>query len=158
MPEPALDAFLGGRGPDGVGRFIETVLAFGDDALEAHHDYIQWLFPLPEPSLAVPGSPILLPRSITAISEDATARQNIDRATAMMAGFYARRTHWLAQHDHNHLRITRIVRSVRLLRGAEPARAFLDGILARVEAAGTPVSARSLEYWRDAVGADGPGK
>ncbi len=154
MAEPVLQAFLAGRGPDGSGRSIETVLAFGDDVLEASHNYIQWLFPLPEPSQAVPGSPVLALEEIGSIARDVTAKQNIDRAAAMMTGFYARQTHWLVPHDHNHLRITRIIRSLKLLRGPEPARRFLQSIMARVEAAGRPVSARSLGYWRDAAGTE----
>ena len=40
--------FLTGIGRDHRGRSLAEVLAFDDSALEQHHDYIQWLFPLPE--------------------------------------------------------------------------------------------------------------
>jgi hypothetical protein len=52
--------------------------------------------------------------------------------------------------DHNHRRITRIIRSLRLLCGDEQADAFRAAILSRVEATRAPVSARSRGYWQTA--------
>jgi len=48
-PSP-LVSFLGGRGPDAAGRFLHDILDWDNAALEATHDYIEWLFPLPTPS------------------------------------------------------------------------------------------------------------
>jgi hypothetical protein len=45
-----------------------------------------------------------------------------------MLDFYASTTPWRASHDHNHLRITRIVRSLRLLAGDAEA----DGFRAKI--------------------------
>ena len=149
--ESRVVAFLAGRGPDGSGRRIETVLGLEDEDLERLHDYIQWLFPLLEASQAVPGSPVLSSADIEAITRDGSALRNIDRATTVMQGFYARTTHWLVPHDHNHLRITRISKSLRLLRGAEPAQRFGQAILHRVAATRAPVSARSLAFWSEAM-------
>lgn len=51
---------------------------------------------------------------------------------------------WRTRMDHNHLRITRIIRSMRIL-GLEPAAlAFHDALVAN---AGGQVSSRSLMYW-----------
>jgi hypothetical protein len=142
--------FLSGRGVDAAGRRIDEILAFDDATLEAVHDYIQWLFPLPEPSRAVPGSPVLDAAGIEMIRTDPDACRNLDRAAAMMLGFYGRTTHWLVLRDHNHLRITRIVRSLRLLRGPDRATAFLAAILAMVDRAGGPISRETLGFWRAA--------
>ena len=46
--------FLIGAGTDAAGRNHADIIAMTDAELEQHHDYIQWLFPLPEPSRAVP--------------------------------------------------------------------------------------------------------
>ena len=54
-----LVAFNLGEAPDHRGRFVGEILQQDDDWLEATHDYIQWLFPLREPSQAVPGSPVV---------------------------------------------------------------------------------------------------
>jgi hypothetical protein len=143
-------AFLRGEGVDGAGRGLFDVLAFDDATLEQRHDFIQWLFPLDEPSAAVPGAPVLSPAEAAAIRDDTLAQCALAAATDRMDGFYRRTTRWLAPHDHNHLRITRIIRSLRLLAGDAAADAFRDAILWRVEATRAPVSARSRGYWMTA--------
>jgi hypothetical protein len=144
-------SFLEGRGTDGAGRRIEETLGFDDDYLERRHDFIQWLFPLSERSQAQPQSPILTAEEITAIRGSSVARANLDRAVSMMAGFYRRKDHWLRPRDHNHLRITRIISSLALLRSKEAAQEFLSVIEGRVEAAGNPVNSESRGYWRRAL-------
>jgi hypothetical protein len=143
-------AFLEGEGTDARGRTVFDVLALDNEALERSHDYIQWLFPLEEPSAAVPDAPVLTPEDVQAIRRSPLAPCALAAATDRMDIFYRRTTHWLRPHDHNHLRITRIIRSLRLLRGHEEADAFRSAILHRVEAMRAPVSARSLGYWMTA--------
>ena len=143
-------AFLEGEGVDGRGRTIFDVLGMDNATLEQTHDFIQWLFPLPEPSSAVPDAPVLTAAEIEAIRNSTMAQCAMAAATDRMEAFY-RATHaWLQAHDHNHLRITRIIRSLRLLRGDAEADAFRDAILSFVEATRAPVSARSLGYWTTA--------
>jgi hypothetical protein len=143
-------AFLEGEGVDGRGRSLFEVLAFDDAALERHHDFIQWLFPLTERSSAVPDAPFLTPGEALEIRDSSMAQCALAAATDRMAAFYGRNDHWLAAQDHNHLRITRIIRSLRLLRGDGEAEAFRTMILDRVAATGAPVSARSRGYWATA--------
>lgn len=143
-------AFLEGEGADSRGRTVFDVLAMDNDALERTHDYIQWLFPLDEPSMAVPDAPVLTPEDVRAIRESPLAPCALAAATDRMEIFFRRTAEWLRPHDHNHLRITRIIRSLRLLRGHEEADAFRASVLKRVEAARAPVSARSLGYWMTA--------
>jgi hypothetical protein len=93
-PMPVL-LFLEGRGTDGAGRFIEEILSFDEAALERNHDFIQWLFPLPEPSRAQPQSPILSAEEIRAIRTSAEAQSNLDRATrrpSVVQWLYSRTT------------------------------------------------------------------
>jgi len=143
-------AFLEGDGRDARGRSVFDVLAMNDAAIEHTHDFIQWLFPLPEPSAAVPDSPVLTPADIHAIRESELAPIALSGATDRMVAFY-RATHgWLMPNDHNHRRITRIIRSLRLLAGDAAADAFRDVILARVRETRAPINARSLGYWETA--------
>lgn len=146
----ALGEFLRGEGDDARGRRHADLLAMDDAALEARHDYVQWLFPLPEPSAAVPGSPVLAAGEAAALAADPAVRERLAAAAARMRRFYAANDHWLVPFDHNHLRITRIIRSLRLLAGDAEADAFRAFAMARVREAGDPVNARSLAYWRDA--------
>jgi hypothetical protein len=143
-------AFLQGDGRDARGRTVFDVLSMNDADLERTHDFIQWLFPLPEPSMAVPEAPVLTEAEAEAIRTSTMAQCALAAATDRMAAFYALTTHWLAPHDHNHMRITRIIRSLRLLSGEEQADAFKSIIMARVEATRAPVNARSLGYWATA--------
>lgn len=83
----------------------------------------------------------------TAVFDSGMAQCALAAATDRMAIFYGRNDHWLKAADHNHLRITRIIRALRRLRGDEEADAFRAVILARVETTGAPVSARSRGYW-----------
>ena len=149
MLSPLVD-FLNETGPDAAGRSLDAVLVFDDAALEHHHDFIQWLFPLPEPSRAVAGSPVLTPEDQTAISMSATALANIAAAADRMARFYAATDAWLAPHDHNHLRISRIIRSLRLLVGETVADRFRDGLMQQMVSRGGRVNAASLDHWRSA--------
>lgn len=143
--------FLRGTGPDIEGRYHADILKFSDEELERVHNYIQWLFPLREQSDAVPGSPFLYDDAIVEIlRNDEAVQENLVNALMRMERFYERNDHWLRQNDHNHLRITRILKSVSLLSSKENARDFYDFILRRVDSA-KPVTDESLEYWKQSI-------
>jgi hypothetical protein len=144
-------AFLGGEGTDGAGRTLDAVLAFDDRALEQRHDFIQWLYPLPERSGANPDAPILTDEDIAAIRSDPRLQRAVERSLERMSAFYARNAHWLRSHDHNHLRITRIIRSVGLLLGPEPAERFYNLVSDREAGAGHPVATGNKRFWREAL-------
>jgi hypothetical protein len=150
-PTGPLHAFLAGTGRDGRGRPAADVLVFSDERLEEVHDYIQWLFPLPTRSAAQPGAPVLTQAEIDAIRADKVAQDTLARATERMLQFYRDTRWWLTGYDHNHLRITRIIHSLRILTGPDAARRFHEAILALNDAAGSPVNARSRAYWSDAA-------
>ncbi|MBB3019734.1 hypothetical protein FHR70_002799 [Microvirga lupini] len=147
-----MHAFLAGVGRDGRERLAADVLGFSDQELEAVHDYIQWLFALPTRSAAQPHSPVLTPAEIGAIRADPSSVETLRKASERMLRFYRSTRWWLTSHDHNHLRITRILQSLWLLVGPAEARAFYEAVLALHKAAGAPVNARSLHYWTEAAG------
>lgn len=140
--------FLAEDGFDAAGRSFEEVLAFDDRAIEARHDFIQWLFPLDEPSQAVPSSPVLTPAEIALLQASAPAQRRLGEATARMLRFYRMTGRWRQSFDHNHLRITRIIKSLRLLSGDATADAFKAAILD--EATGTAISVTALRFWEEA--------
>mgnify|MGYP001822124131 CR=1 FL=1 len=151
MTQFRLLLFLEGSGPDGDGRFIEEVLAFDDQKIEHVHTFIQWLFPLDEPSRAQPQSPVLAEREADLIRQSNLAQQNLLIATERMLAFYRLNRHWLGRFDHNHLRISRIIASLRLLRGEFAAAMFFREIEALVKKGGDLVNAESHSYWRRAL-------
>jgi hypothetical protein len=150
-PANRLHDFLTGLGTDGRGRFLNDVLALDDAALEYVHDYMQWLFPLTTRSGAQPNAPILTADEIDAIRLDEIALANLRRATQRMLAFYQNTDAWLAPSDHNHLRITRILASLRLLAGEAAARAFHAAIMDIHESCGAPIDPHNLAYWRRAL-------
>ncbi|MGZ9099874.1 MAG: opioid growth factor receptor-related protein [Brevundimonas sp.] len=150
MASSPVVAFLEGEGVDGGGRTLFDVLAMDNAALERTHDFIQWLFPLPEPSGAVPDAPVLTPADVQAVRDSEVAHIALAGGTDRMASFYRATHDWLMPNDHNHRRITRIIRSLRLLAGDAEADAFRAVILARVETTRAPISARSRGYWATA--------
>ncbi|GJE61266.1 hypothetical protein [Methylobacterium trifolii] len=143
--------FLAGRGPDGSGRRIAQVIAFEDGRIEAVHDFIQWCFPLPEASRAVPGAPVLAPGEADAIRADPEALAGLSAMLARMRRFYAGTDLWLGAHDHNHLRITRILTAVRALLGEAEAQDFFAFVTARNAGAGAPINRQSLAFWAAAL-------
>jgi hypothetical protein len=146
-----IHAFLAGTGRDGAERRLADVLAFDDARIEGVHDFIQWCFPLAEASRAVPGAPVLGTDEAEAIRADPTAREGLRAALARMQRFYAETDGWLRGHDHNHLRITRILTATRDLLSQDEAAAFHALVTARNAGAGGPINRDSLRYWQAAL-------
>lgn len=163
--------FYAGRAPDDRGRWLATILAWDDAYLEEVHDYIQWLFPLPEPSAFQPEAPLLDAKTISVFRADATLQEKLRASFLRMLSFYGLRPdegavvraedfrersyNWLQPGNHNHLRLTRILRSLCLLgleREALALFACLRSIYQEEEATARPrISARTFRFWREAV-------
>ena len=162
--------FYRGTSTDTRGRRLDEILAWDDERLEAVHDFIQWLFPLEEPSQFNLAAPLLTPADIREFRADPTLRQNLLRSAARMLAFYgfnvtegdghfavkpsqqfgARQDVVYGGFNHNHLRITRILKSLTLLGLGDVAHKFLAAIQASDENKTLPDE--SLWYWNDAVG------
>lgn len=161
--------FYRGDAADDRGRTLDAILAWDDDRLEAVHDYIQWLFPLDEPSRFNPSAPLLTPGDRAAFRQPALAA-NLRRALERLLAFYGlalqptmpprvmrsdqwrdRSAVWLYAGNHNLLRLTRLIRSLALLGQPELARALYDALRRECEG---QVSAVTLEYWKEATDAD----
>jgi hypothetical protein len=153
--------------PDDRGRMLDEIWRWDAARLEATHDYIQWLFPLAERSAFNPGAPTLTPATIAAFRGDPELQDRLRHSLATMLAFYGldaepgrvvrsarfgeRSRQWLHAGDHNHLRLTRILTSLRLLGLEETARALLACLEDIAAASPHAVSATTLTYWRKAV-------
>ncbi len=174
QPTPILD-FFRNFGRDSGGRTFDAGLALDDDALERTHDYIQWWFPLREPSLAVPGAPVLTAVELEALRTDATLRARGRAAWVRMLAFYGlvvegvgdscavrrseryaqRSADWLSR-PHNFMRLTRIFKSL-MLRDFEPEARMLFAALAEIYAENTPrIGRATFDFWREAVESSDP--
>jgi len=123
-------SFLEGKTPDHRGRTFAMLLQQSDHQAETTHDYIQWLFPLDEPSRSVNGAPVLTELEIDEIRQSSLAQANLAKSARWFLGFLERNDHWITKYNHNHLRITRIIKSLRLLASDEAADEFRDKVLA----------------------------
>ena len=81
MPDSRVLEFYRGHGRDHRGRLLADILGFDFYELEFHHDYIQWLFPLPEPSGANASAPLLTDEDIAAFTLTGTPRRADTRST-----------------------------------------------------------------------------
>jgi Opioid growth factor receptor (OGFr) conserved region len=170
--------FYSGTEPDHRGRYVHEIQAWPDEQLEAVHDYIQWLFPLRERSAFNVAAPVLNPESIQEFRTRPDLRGNLRASFLRMMNFYgfevrsgehigvsrapnfeAKATGWLSPGNHNHLRITRILRCLTVLGLEAEAKAFFD-CLSKIyeDEQNRPMPAISDEtmlYWREAVGGAG---
>lgn len=143
-------AFYEGTGRDDRGRSLEDVLRFDDASLERVHDFIQWLFPLRERSGANPTAPRLDDATVAAFHARAELRANLQRSYERMLAFYKADLGWLTLGNHNHLRLTRMMISLRTLGLETEARELYDYITG-LAAKQNGVTPDTLRYWRDAV-------
>ena len=160
-------AFFEGAAPDDRDRSFEDVLRFDDDALEAVHDFIQWLFPLRDRSGANPSAPRLDDDAVTAFRSRPDLQRRQRRALERMLAFYAlrwngdriepdetfgERSHWLRPGNHNHLRLTRMLISLQTLGLEREARALRECLLALAASHPQAISETTVEYWRASTG------
>lgn len=165
----AVLAFYEGRGRDQSGRTLADVLAFDFLSRESEHDYIQWLFPIPEPSGANPHAPVLTDAAICEFRARPELRQRLLDSFRFMLDFFGlelargdtgepvvregpdlirRAEVWLYPGSHNFLRISRILRCLRLLGLDTEAAAFLSWLEDLHRRRPELVPERTLRYWR----------
>jgi hypothetical protein len=132
-----------GTEPDNRGRYLHEIQQWPDEQLETVHDYIPWLFLLPERSGFNVAAPVLNPESIQEFRTRPDLRGNLRALSSATRNFYGlelragvqitvtrapnfatKATKWLSPGNHNRLRITRIFEVLSVL-GLEPeAKAF----------------------------------
>lgn len=161
-----LVTFYRGEGSDTQGRMIGDIWSWDHRRLEMVHDYIQWLFPLPEPSRFNPDAPLLTSSDITAFRGDPAVQDRVRRSLDLMLDFFGlsraggvisrgaafATAHWLQPLNHNHLRLTRIL----LFLGHAGLNAEARALLACLEDIAAQegravIAPRTLAFWRAAI-------
>src|ERR1700738_3640313 len=82
-----LTLFFAGE-QDDLRRTYDEILLWDDERLEMVHDYIQWIFPLPERSGATPWAPVLTQASISAIRSTPEMQHRLRSGYLRMLKFY----------------------------------------------------------------------
>ena len=168
----AIVEFYRGQRPDSEGRLLQDLWAWDDDALEAVHDYIQWLFPLAVPSGVNPDAPLVSPRTVAAFAGDPELRARLARSFERMLAFYglervtapagvhirrgshfaARSRVWLRPFNHNFLRLTRILTCLRTLGLPDEAAALFRCLEELVRSGAKDVIGdRTFDFWQRAA-------
>jgi hypothetical protein len=163
--------FYRGEAPDSEGRLLSEIWDWADHELEAVHDFIQWLFPLPERSGFNPRAPLLNAEDIATFQAEPLLRANLHRSFSRMLeflglvltpdgevkegrNFAARVGDVWASANHNWLRITRILRSLTLLGLAEDARCLFCWLEEMYRSRRFPIPADTFQYWTWAAGSE----
>lgn len=161
--------FYRGAATDTEGRQLEAIWAWNDHDLEAVHDFIQWLFPLPEPSRFNPDAPLLSAHDIRTFRSDPLLQAHLQRSFeriltflgltraddgAVIAGenFAARAADVWANPNHNWLRITRVLESTRMLGLEVESRAFFTFLKGLRDHAESEITLETFLYWEHAAG------
>lgn len=140
--------FLEGTGIDNHGRCLDQVVAEDDEYWERTHNFIQWLFPLDEESRSVRGSPVLVEENMLAIRESESARNNLQRSVTRYKDFLAGTNNWRSEYDHNHLRISRVIKCLRLLVSDEEVNTFKYWVAGQLGDQIDLINSESKRYWR----------
>jgi hypothetical protein len=166
MNKPIVD-FYSGKATDTSGRTLKEIQAWSYNELETVHDYIQWLFPLPEPSQYNLFAPVLDAKQIAEFQANAELRAQLLASFDMMLGFYGfernglsivrsnlwevQSRNWLRPGNHNHLRLTRILKSLSILGLKDHAQGLLEALNAVFAGNSNVISATTMGYWKRAL-------
>lgn len=170
MNSAIVDFYLG-KIPYKRGYTIDQIWNWNYEQLEDVHDYIQWLFPLTQPSNFNRNAPILTQSDIEQFHNSDKLKSRALTSFKTMLQFYGlqclenddslkitpsdtfkeRKLEWLNWGDHNHLRITRILTSLRLMGLENYAIAFFQCLENIYHTEKDNIDARSFAYWKNAV-------
>jgi hypothetical protein len=159
--------FYSWKATDTSGRTLREIQAWDYNKLENVHDYIQWLFPLPEPSQYNLRAPVLDAKQIAKFQTDPELQAQLLVSFDMMLGFYGfernnlsitcsnsweeRSRNWLKPGNHNHLRLTRILKSLSILGLKDYAHALFDALNAICSGKSGAISDTTMGYWKRAL-------
>lgn len=164
--------FYLGTQRDSQDRTIQEIWAWDFEELEYTHDYIQWLFPLPERSAFNPDAPIVDDEVIQAFQNSSILRQNLLRSLAVMLRFYglqhqesdeekvvvtlsedypSRKREWVCPFNHNYLRITRILKCLMIFGLEDEAQAFYECLRQIYRESSDHIGSEAFHYWTNAV-------
>jgi hypothetical protein len=168
-PQNILD-FYNGAANDRGHALDDLINKKDDQFLENEHGWIQWAFPDSEPSSYHPTAPLLTEVITRAFHSNATLQQKlfsifkralrfyglvIDEKSGVVSkgkNFNERSAIWLKANDHNHLRISRILRSLKALQAPVPGVASWSESFFRclktIQQEGPVINTQNFSYWQ----------
>jgi len=158
--------FLEGNGKDYRGRTFHSMIESDDKELEICNDKIQFMFPLHEESNFASVYPIVTKELIEKVKDNKIIKDNLILASKRMLSFYGidkkpfniyKVSLWSDVRNHNLLRITRIIRSLRLFGLEETALDFYERVCKAVKDAeiyniyNYEIDQEAPSYWKKAM-------
>lgn len=145
--------FYLGIGTDSEDRFLQDILAWQSmKEWEGSHTFIQWVFPLPEPSRFNPDAPLLDAETLEVFKASQACMKHAAKAYIFAQRFlWQKGVTWMQPMDHNHLRITRIIRFFNLIGYTHAAKHIYLNVTQIARRDPKAVSEDTLEYWRQAL-------
>ena len=165
--------FYRGEAGNYAGDTLDEILSWTNWALEADHDYIQWLFPSNEPSQMNGDAPVLTREDADLFNTDPAMKNAMLRSFARILDFFGFGVSWteyegkttisikplsptekrpqptkaIDSFNHNALRVTRVLKSLRLCGLDEYAKAFFEALKPWKE----KHSLNTWSYWKNAA-------
>lgn len=102
--------------PDDHGRYLSDIRNYSNQLLEDCHDWVQWLFPNREPSPYNPTAPLLDDETVEVFKSRNDLKLQVELSLNRVIEFYQLDvTHpwWVTKNNHNFLRISRILNTLR---------------------------------------------
>jgi Opioid growth factor receptor (OGFr) conserved region len=158
--------FYRGLAADTEGRNLADLWAFSDDEMEEVHDFIQWVFPLREPSRFNPDAPLVEESDIREFKADSELQEALAHSFRRFLAFlgltfeagkvveaadFATKAIVWRYPNHNWLRITRVLTSTRMLGLEAESRAFFDFLVAVRNRPFSGIDARTFQFWTSAA-------
>ena len=132
---------------------VETWILFGNIQmlrLKTNHDFIQLIFPTNKQSQnSFHGYFLDNDLLIDKLKNNEVVRENVMKSATWFLGFLSRNTSWISGYDHNQLRITRVIESLRLLVSDEAANEFFQSILSLVKDPSL-INPATIKFWEEA--------
>ena len=125
-----LKLFHDAKAPLANGHKRDSLLMMSDEEFESNHGFIQWAFPTAEKSNHNFNAPVLDLDSAIWLAERTDVSEFLENMSVRFLEFLKRNDHWKSRYNHNHLRISRAIDSLRLVHSWELADWFYDQVKA----------------------------
>jgi len=161
-----VEFYRGERG-NNIGMTLEQIMKFSHGELEMDHDYIQWLFPSNEPSAMNGEAPVLTKEEAHILGDDPELIEKVKQSFLKILDFLGfeltinedggmpritdklptkkcpKPQLWMEHFNHNMLRVTRIMKCLRLCGLTEEAFLFHEAL----ERHKSKFSVNTWKYW-----------
>ena len=144
------EKFLTNQANDFKGRNLDLIWQYSDAEIDGNHDFIQLIFPTNKPSRnSFHGYYLDNELLIEQLRSNVLVKENLMKSAAWFLSFLSRNKSWVSGYDHNQLRITRAIESLRLLVSDEAANEFFQSILSLVKDPAI-INPATIKFWEEA--------